>query len=33
MALFARYIDRVGIIDLLASSFGHIRKSKKGAPV
>jgi hypothetical protein len=33
MALFTRYIDKVGIIGLLASSFGHIRKSKKGAPV
>jgi hypothetical protein len=33
MALFARYIEKVGIMGLLASSFGHIWKSRKGAPV
>lgn len=33
MALFVRYIDKVGICNLLLSSFGYIRKSKKGASV
>jgi hypothetical protein len=33
MALFTRYIDKVGIIDLLASTFGYMGKSRKGAPV
>lgn len=33
MALFARYIDKIGIIGLLASTFGYIRKNRKGTPV
>lgn len=33
MALFVRYIERVGIFDLLLNSFGYIRRSKKGASI
>lgn len=33
MALFVRYIEKVGICALLLELFGHIRKSKKGAAV
>jgi hypothetical protein len=33
MALFVRYIERVGIFALLLNSFGYIRRSKKGASV
>lgn len=33
MALFVRYIEKVGICALLLSSFGHIRKSNKGGAV
>lgn len=30
MALFVRYIEKVGICGLLLSAFGYIRKSSKG---
>ncbi|MGQ9510257.1 MAG: hypothetical protein ACUVTN_12835 [Thermodesulfobacteriota bacterium] len=33
MALFVRYLSRIGIYDLLLSSFPHLRKSKKGQPI
>jgi len=33
MALFVRYIEKVGICALLLSSFGYIRKSNKGGSV
>lgn len=33
MALFVRYIERVGIFALLLNSFGYIRRSKKGASI
>ena len=33
MALFARYLEQVGIYPLLLSYFGNLRKSNKGLPV
>lgn len=33
MTLFLRYIEKAGIVTLLLSSFGYIRKSKKGASI
>lgn len=33
MALFVRYMEKVGIYDFLLSAFGYLRKSRKGASV
>ena len=33
MAPFVRYIEKVGICNVLLSLFGYIRKSKKGASI
>ena len=33
MAPFVRYIEKVGICNILLSLFGYIRKSKKGASI
>ena len=33
MALFVRYLEKVGIGAILLASFGELRKSRKGAPV
>jgi hypothetical protein len=33
LALFSRYLTKVGLLGLLAEKFGHLRKSKKGLPV
>ena len=33
LALFVRYLTGVGILELLASRFGNLRRSKKGAAV
>jgi len=33
MALYVRYLSKVGIYPILMDFFGRIRKSKKGLPV
>ena len=33
IALFSRYLEMTGILDILESKFGFIRKSAKGLPV
>ena len=33
IALFSRYLETTGILDILDSKFGYMRKSSKGLPV
>jgi hypothetical protein len=33
LALFSRYLENIGIFQLLISTFGYIRKSSKGLPI
>jgi len=33
LALFSRYLETTGILDILNSKFGFVRKSSKGLPV
>ena len=33
IALFSRYLEMTGILDILESKFGFMRKSTKGLPV
>jgi len=33
LALFSRYLEMIGIFDIISLKFGFIRKSSKGLPV
>ena len=33
LTLFCRYLEMIGILDILQTTFGNIRKSSKGLPI
>ncbi|MCP4752741.1 MAG: IS1380 family transposase, partial [Proteobacteria bacterium] len=33
LALFSRYLEKAGILDIMEEKFGHLRKSSKGLPI
>ena len=33
LTLFCRYLEMIGILDILQNTFGNIRKSSKGLPI